>query len=204
VTVPPGVAYKNAMRKSAAILTSLGFALSLTAHAQPQGGGDKWDIAKVDASKLPPASTKTDLTFDGDIEPLLKTSCLNCHGAQHPRGDLQLDTLEHLLQGGRDGKMVVPGDSAKSLLVAAAARISPSIAMPPEHHGRGPGGPGGPGGFGGPPPGDGGPGGPPPGHPPDGGPPPGPNGGPGHHAPPKPFTAEQVGLIRAWIDQGAK
>src|SRR5581483_7165289 len=122
------------MRKSAVLLTFLAFASVLTAHAQPGGGHDKWDIAKVDVSKLPSASTKTDLTFDGDIAPILKASCLNCHGAERPRGDLQLDTLEHVLQGGRDGKMVVPGDSAKSLLVAAAARISPSIAMPPEHH----------------------------------------------------------------------
>jgi hypothetical protein len=25
-----------------------------------------------------------------------------------------------------------------------------------------------------------------------------------HGPPPKPLTAEQVGLVRAWIDQGAK
>ncbi len=189
------------MGKSAVLLTSLALTLSFAVRAQP--GGDKWDIAKVDVSKLPAASTKTDVTFENDIAPILKASCLNCHGAERPRGDLQLDTLEHVLAGGRDGKMIVPGDSAKSLIVAAAARISPSIAMPPEHHGRGPGGPGG---FGGPPP-DGGPGGPPPGGPPPdggaapGGPPPGPN---GHRTPPKPMTAEQVGLLRAWIDQGAK
>jgi len=52
----------------------------------------------------------------------------------------------------------------------------------------GPGGPGGPGGGRGP----GGPGGP------------GAPGGGGFGPPPKPLTAEQVGLIRAWIDQGAK
>jgi hypothetical protein len=54
--------------------------------------------------------------------------------------------------------------------------------------GGGPGGPGGPGGGRGP----GGPGGP------------GAPGGGGFGPPPKPLTAEQVGLIRAWIDQGAK
>jgi hypothetical protein len=65
------------------------------------------------------------------------------------------------------------------------------------------GGPGGPGGFA---PQGGGPGGP--GGPPGGGPG-GPGGGPGGPGggfgpPPPPLTAEQVGLVRAWIDQGAK
>ncbi len=60
--------------------------------------------------------------------------------------------------------------------------------------GSGPGGPGGPGGSGGAGPGGfGGPGGP------------GGSGGPGGFGPPpKPLTAEQVSLVRAWIDQGAK
>ena len=92
-----------------------------------------------------------------------------------------------------DGKVIVPGDSKKSLLVIAAAQIDDETAMPPK---RGP-GRGGPRGPGGPPPGDGGgPGGP-------GGP--GSPGGPGGFGPPpKPLTAEQVGMLRAWVDQGAK
>jgi Ca2+-binding EF-hand superfamily protein len=66
-------------------------------------------------------------------------------------------------------------------------------ALPQPNFGGGPGGPGamrGPGGGG-----PGGPGGP-------GGGPGGPRGGFG--PPPPPLTAEQVGLVRAWIDQGAK
>jgi hypothetical protein len=48
----------------------------------------------------------------------------------------------------------------------------------PQGQGRGPGGPGGPGG--------------------------GPGGRGGFGPPPKPLTPEQVGILRAWIDQGAK
>jgi hypothetical protein len=185
--------------------------------AAAQNPPNKWDISKIDVTKLPAASDKTDLTFDKDILPLFKASCVRCHGEDKPKHDLRLDSLGAVLKGGREGKMVVPGDSKKSLLLAAAARIDDRIAMPPK---RGPRrGPGGPGGPGGPPPGggpDGGgppPGGPPPGAPggPEGGPggpPPGgglggPGGGPGGPAP-KPLTADEVGLIRAWIDQGAK
>jgi hypothetical protein len=177
---------------------------------------NKWDISKVDVSKLPAAATDQGITYDKDIGPMLK-ACSGCHGEQRQRGGLRLDSRDAILKGGKDAKVVVAGDSAKSLLVAAAARIDDKIAMPPKRGPGGRGGPGGPGGPGGGPPpggpdGPGGPGGPPPGGPPDGGPPgansggppPGGPGGPGGpHAPPKPLTPEQVGLLRAWIDQGA-
>lgn len=186
---------KNTIAVLTSFLISAGLALA----------DDKWDIAKLDLSKLPPAADKKGLTYTKDIRPLLEASCLRCHGEQRPKGGLRLDSLEALLKGGEDGKVVVAGDSKKSLLVAAAAQIDEQIAMPPK---RGPGGPSGPGGFGGPG-GPGGPGGRPPGAPqgtnsfgPRGGGPGGGSGGPG--GPPKPLTAEQVGLIRAWIDQGAK
>ena len=183
--------------KSTSGLFLLGVTLvGLSAYAD-----DQWDIKKVDVSKLPPATTTKGLTYDKDIKPMLEASCLRCHGAEKPKGGLRLDSREAALKGGEDGKMVVPGDSKKSLLVAAAAQANDEVAMPPKHRGHGPGGPGGPGG---PPPG-GGPGGPTPGGGPGG--PGGPGGarGPGGFGPPpKPLTAEQVGLLRAWIDQGAK
>jgi mono/diheme cytochrome c family protein len=167
---------------------------------------NKWDISKIDVSKLPPAATQQGVTFERDIQPLFQASCIGCHGKEKPHGGLRLDSLETVLKGGHDGKVVVPGDSAKSLLVVAAAQIDAKTAMPPKHRGGRPGGPGGP--PGGPPNGA-----PPPGPPPDAGPPgpaappgspPGAAGGPGGpHKPANPLTMEQVGLVRAWIDQGA-
>jgi hypothetical protein len=100
-----------------------------------------------------------------------------------------------LLKGGEDGKVLVPGDSKKSLLVVAVSQINDEIAMPPKR-GPGRGGPGGPGGGGRPGGGPGGPGG--------GRGPGGPGGSGGFGPPPKPLTPEQVGLVRAWVDQGAK
>ena len=185
--------------------------------------------AEVDWSKLPPASDATGVTFEKDIAPIFKASCVRCHGAERPRAQLRLDTLEGTLKGTKDGPILTAGNSADSLLVKAVSQLDPKTAMPPKPRGpRGmrppdgapaggppPGGPGGEG-AGGPPPGgpggDNAAGGPPPGGP--GGPPPGDDHGTnGAHfqqrlrpmgPPAKPLTAEQVGLVRAWIDQGAK
>jgi hypothetical protein len=161
---------------------------------------DKFNFDKLDLSKLPPAAEKKDLTYAKDVKPILQNSCLRCHGQQRPKGDLRLDNVEGVLQGGKDGKVVVAGDSKHSPLVIAAAQIDDKTAMPPK---RGPGGPGGPGGGNGNgprPPGGSGGGDNAPRPPGQGGP-----GGPGGFGPPaKPLTTEQVGIIRAWIDQGVK
>ena len=210
---PLCINFENMDMRPAIALTAFGLLLAGFPAAAQNPPQHNWDISKVDVSKLPPAADQKGVTFDKDILPLFKASCVGCHNEQanrKPRGGLRLDTLDAALKGGKDGKMVIPGDSTNSLLVAAAAQIDDKIVMPPKRRARGgpgggpgggppPGGPGGgpEGGAGGPPPGqDAGAGGPPPG----GGP-----GGQGRGGPPsKPLTAEQVGLVRAWIDQGAK
>jgi hypothetical protein len=168
--------------------------VTLAIGALPAMAGNKWDITKIDLTKLPPAADTQGVTFEKDIRPLFESSCLRCHGEERQKGDLRLDSLEAALKGGKAGKIVIPGSSEKSLLVAAAAQVNDEIAMPPKHGPSGPGGNHPPGGGGPPPDGQGGPGG-------------GPQrpGGPGGFGPPShPLTSEQVGLIRAWIDQGAK
>lgn len=206
----------------------LGCTLAGTVLAQPPGapgggpgqsGTNRWDISKLDVSKLPPASTAKDLTYDKDIKPIFQASCFGCHGEMRPRANLRLDSLDAALKGGQVGKVIVPGSGEKSLLILAVSRIDPATSMPPPPRGRrggggGPGGPGGPGGAGGPPPDVGNP--PPPGGPaadgaappprgPAGGPPGGGPGGRNGGGPPSvPLTPDQVALVRAWIDQGAK
>jgi mono/diheme cytochrome c family protein len=114
---------------------------------------------QVDTSKLPPASDKKDVTYAADIQPLFEKSCVKCHGPEKPKGRLRLDSLQGVLKGGEDGKVVKPGDSAGSMLIHNVAHIGdPDDYMPP----------------------------------------------PRNKAGIQPLTAEQIGLLRAWIDQGAK
>ncbi len=179
--------------KVESVFIVFGFAIS----AWTVRANDKWDISKIDVSKLPPAVERKEITYAKDVRPLLETSCFRCHGGQRVKGGLRLDSLEGVLKGGEDGKVVFPGNSRSSLLVAAAAQIDEEIAMPPK---RGPGGP--PGGFRGEA-GAGGKEGRPFGAP-QGTNSFGPRAGGLGGGPTKPLTVEQVGLIRAWIDQGAK
>jgi hypothetical protein len=99
------------------------------------------------------------VTYAKDIKPIFDNSCAKCHGAEKPKAKLRLDSLEGALKGSQDGKVVEPGNSAKSQLILSAAHLGPKDSwMPP----------------------------------------------PNNKAKIGPLTREQVGLLRAWIDQGAK
>lgn len=134
-----------------ALTASLGFAVARA---------DDDDAAPSKPATLPPASTKTGVTFDTDIKPIFQQTCVKCHdsqGPKKPKAGLALDTREGVMKGSRDGAVVTVGDSAHSDLVLAVAHIGdePDNFMPK-----------------------------------------------GKNA--KMLTPDQIGLIRAWIDQGAK
>ncbi len=153
--------------------------------------------ASVDLTKLPPPSKQEGVTYTKDIRPLFEASCVRCHGPERPKAALRLDSLVGVLKGSKEGKVIVPGQSTKSQLVIAVARLDEESAMPPKpKEGRR-------GSKGGEHPGQNTPGASHPGA--------SSNAGTNQPAarrpmgpPPKPLTLEQVGLIRAWVDQGAK
>lgn len=149
--------------------------------------------AEMDVTKLPAASVQKDISFTKDIKPMFEASCFRCHGEKQKKGGIRVDSVEAILKGGKEGKIVEVGNAVKSQLLISVSQLDPETAMPPKPKARkgGPGGAGGEhraGGTNAPSGGDG-----------------KPPGGPGGNQPPaKPLTAEQVGLVRAWIDQGCK
>src|ERR1700679_156735 len=96
-----------------AISTALGLSL-FTAVAEDKA---------LDASKLPPASTATDVTYDKDIKPIFEKSCVKCHKGDKAKGKLHLDSLEGAIKGGKEGPDIVVGKSADSTLVYAVAQV---------------------------------------------------------------------------------
>jgi cytochrome c len=132
-----------------------------------------------DPSKLPPVSKQEGVTFDKDIHPIFEDACVRCHGDQRPKANLKLADLDGVLKGSKDGKVVVPGHSEQSKLVFAVSEINGKVSMPPKPRPPRPAANG------------------------DTNAPAAPAMTPPAH-PWKALTPEQVGLIRAWIDQGAK
>jgi uncharacterized membrane protein len=84
-----------------------------------------------DAGKLPPPAQRQGLTFAADIKPIFEKSCVRCHAPGQAKARLRLDTLEGVLKGSEDGKVIRPGDSASSRLVYNVAQVGRGKAMPP-------------------------------------------------------------------------
>ena len=112
-----------------------------------------------DAAKLPPASDKKGLTYEKDIKPLLEKSCVKCHSGEKPKSKYRMDSRASVIKGGESGDAaILPGNSAKSPLVAYVSELVEDMEMPPtDKRDKYPA-----------------------------------------------LTKEQIGLLRAWIDQGAK
>lgn len=60
---------------------------------------------------------QTPKVFEGEVETILRAHCGSCHTGESARSELDLSTLSGVLKGGSSGKVVVPGDPDKSLLV---------------------------------------------------------------------------------------
>ncbi len=101
--------------------------------------------------ELPPAAERQ-VDFSRDIQPLLESRCVVCHGPAQQMNGLRLDRGADALKGGNAGPVIEPGNSAQSKLIHLVAGVGQKVIMPP--------------------------------------------------AGPK-LSGEEVGLLRAWIDQGA-
>jgi uncharacterized membrane protein len=60
------------------------------------------------------------------IQPILESKCYSCHSSAKQKGDLRLDGAEHILQGGKDGKIIEPG-------IADSSSLFVRMMLPPDH-----------------------------------------------------------------------
>ena len=87
-----------------------------------------FSVALALAVARAPAAT---VDFTHDIQPLLASRCYDCHGAQKPKGGLQLTTRALALRGGESGDpALVPGNSARSPLIQRVTTTEPDDVMP--------------------------------------------------------------------------
>ncbi len=60
-------------------------------------------------------------TYDANVASLFNSKCVVCHNADTLAGGMDLSSYASLMKGGKDGAVIVPGDSANSLLVTVQA-----------------------------------------------------------------------------------
>src|SRR3954470_200906 len=75
-----------------------------------------------------------ELDFYRDVYPVLKANCISCHNKTTTKGDLNMESPELIQKGGETGPGVVPGKSAESLVVQAAAHADRDLVMPPKNN----------------------------------------------------------------------
>ena len=73
---------------------------------------------------------QTQPLFETHIQPLLANKCVDCHQGDEAKGELRLDQLIHLYEGGTSGPILEPGNAQKSFLF----HITASKEMPPASH----------------------------------------------------------------------
>jgi len=87
-----------------------------------------------------PVAPQGHVDFVKDVQPILKTSCIECHNAKKHKANLRLDNREDAFKGGDGGKSIVPGHIKDSLLIAQACRLVPqrrgSVRCGPAGEGR--------------------------------------------------------------------
>ncbi len=72
------------------------------------------------------------VSFARQVKPFLARYCLECHNSQALKGDLDLETLPAMRQGGENGAVFVPGKPDESRMVLAVeGKARP--AMPPKN-----------------------------------------------------------------------
>ena len=73
------------------------------------------------------ASTPTATSFYAKrISPILDANCVSCHGEAKSQGGLRMDSYALLMQGGKDGPVIVAGSADRSILLQR-------VTLPPGH-----------------------------------------------------------------------
>ena len=85
----------------------------------------------VAARQLPPSVNRS-VDFAGDIKPLFRKYCFECHGRGAEHGGFSLGTRVRMVDGGESGRAVMPGRSISSALIHRIAGFDAERVMPPE------------------------------------------------------------------------
>ncbi len=76
---------------------------------------DKDTIASTVIRPVP--NVQEAYAYNDVIKPILQTKCYSCHGANKQKGKLRMDDSLLLMKGGKDGKVIEPGNANTSAMI---------------------------------------------------------------------------------------
>ena len=79
------------------------------------------------ALAAPAKADEKAVSFEKDVMPIFKASCVSCHKPDKKKGKLDMSTYAELRKGGKQGDPVKAGDPAKSLLVEMISGKEPEM-----------------------------------------------------------------------------
>lgn len=88
------------------------------------------NVAEVKPASSPALAAEQEAYFETYVRPVLVNKCYSCH-AGAAKGGLRMDSRKALLQGGKDGAVVVPGHPELSMLATAVHYGDGRLQMPP-------------------------------------------------------------------------
>jgi hypothetical protein len=78
-----------------------------------------------------------DVSFEGDVQPILRASCVECHDKSaegYAASGFSLEDYDSVMKGTKFGAVIVPNSSMSSTLyLVIAHQTNPAIHMPPHH-----------------------------------------------------------------------
>ncbi len=89
-----------------------------------EGGEEAAVVALADEGLSPGARI-----FVDKVRPVLERSCFSCH-TDDERSGLRLDSRERMLQGGKRGPAIIPGNPEQSRIIAALRHVNDDLQMP--------------------------------------------------------------------------
>jgi mono/diheme cytochrome c family protein len=95
---------------------------------------DSFNDKKIKGPAIQPiANIQEAQVYASAIQPLFEARCYTCHGSNKMKGKLRLDKPEFILEGGENGKVIVPGKADESdMIERLLLPLSDEDHMPPK------------------------------------------------------------------------
>jgi hypothetical protein len=80
--------------------------------------------------QTPSARSASPVDFASQVKPIIEANCLECHSQDKRKGGLSLATYLDILDGGKDGPVVRPGNGADSMMFhRITAKVEPQMPL---------------------------------------------------------------------------